>query len=248
MPSRSPGRLLPWLALLVSLLLLWWAWPSRIDNPPAGDGPAGLASTRAGTAPAALPVPQTEPQAAASPSPPQAGTAGAPDAPPPGVSPEQWQSLRDSLAQHPHAEQELTRLRAYLVWQDEAERFRALRQAQANQAPSEELRSLAQRVQSGIDARLRARELSAGEAALIKGATLEVLAGKAQAPALLKTWREASALASPAAPPDAREQAFAQEQQAILRAWQARPEAQRDAAALERELEAARQRHFAAKP
>jgi hypothetical protein len=167
---------------------------------------------------------------------------------PPGVSPEQWQAFVQSLEQHPQRTAEIERVRAFLTYQQNLERFRALRSAQGDgNAASQEMKALAQTLDASLNERLAAREVTAGEAAMLKAALAEAMGGGAAhaqvTRAAVTAWR-ASVAPAPAAP-DAREQAFVLEQERLTRAWLAQPAAQRDPQALEAALEAARQRHFA---
>lgn len=153
---------------------------------------------------------------------------------PPGITAGQWAALKTELAAQP---QELRRLQAHYVFADQVRRFRA-------QAAGDERRALAQRIDAGLDERLQAGELSAGEARLLKLAALRELQPDEAARALaLSQWE--TALAAQPAPADvqraqALDQDFQRRQQALLAAWQARPAAERDPNQLERELDALR--------
>lgn len=162
--------------------------------------------------------------------------------PPPGVSAEQWSALQQELADRPA---ELRRLEAHFVYVDRVQRFRALpREATA------ERRALAQALEDGLDERLRQREMSAGEARLVKIAVLELrLPDEAQRLAALLQWERDTAAAMP---PETRHLAaeadYQRRQAALVAAWSARPAAQRDPRALEQELDALRQASFGAAP
>lgn len=168
------------------------------------------------------------------------GTSGpssqTPDDVPPGVSAEQWRALVAELRQRPDGAAELTRLRAYMVWSDAVERWRA---DPGNAA-------LAAEVRAGLPERLARREVSAPEARLLEGTLLATLepdaARRAQA---LRSFD--AALPAPAVP-DARERAYQQAQAAAVAAWRATPVSQRDPAALNTELQRLRRQHFAQTP
>lgn len=157
---------------------------------------------------------------------------------PPGVSAEQWAALRAEYAQQPA---ELQRLADHFAFADRLDRFRAGR-AEGRSAAQV---ALAQSLDAGLDARLRERELSAGEARLIKIAVLDVLLDDdVQRGEALGRW-EAS-LAAPAPDPAraAAEADFQRRQAAIVAAWRALPAAERDPRALERDLQALRVSSF----
>ncbi|MCI1191511.1 hypothetical protein MOJ79_06625 [Calidifontimicrobium sp. SYSU G02091] len=167
---------------------------------------------------------------------------------PAGLTPEQYRELRATLADHPQRDAEIARVAAYLQF---TAQWQAFLQRRAMGAIDDDLRALARTLDDGLGERLAQREMTAGEAAFVKAALLEVLQPDAAArDAALKAWRaEADAAARAAAPPpDAREAEFARRQAAIVAAWQALPPAQRDAQRLEAELEALRRSVFTTPP
>jgi hypothetical protein len=167
--------------------------------------------------------------------------APAPAAAPPGVGAAQWQQLREQLLQQPGGAAELQRVADFLAYQDALNRFRRLRGAGAG---SEELRQIASVLDAGLAQRLQRNELSLPEARLVKLAVLDVLQPDDDARrSALARW-DASVAAPPR--PDPREQAFEREQAALVSRWSAQPQAQRDPAQLQRELDALRRRSFAA--
>ena len=111
-----------------------------------------------------------------------------------------------------------------------------------------ERRTLAQALDAGLDDRLAQRELSAGEARLIKIAVLEALQPDApQRAAALQQWEQRIAAATPPDTSDAaRNAAYQQRQADLVAAWSARPVAQRDPRVLEQQLDALRQASFGA--
>lgn len=173
------------------------------------------------------------------PAPPDRAQAPAPAAVPPGVTPAQWAALQAELAARPG---ELQRLSDHLHFNDRVQRLR--------QAPPGDARhALAREIDAGLDARLAAGELSAGEARLLKMAVLrELLPDEAARQAALSQWETALA----ARPPDpftraahARDAEFQRRQQAVVDAWRAQPAAQRDPKQLERQLDALRAETYA---
>ena len=166
------------------------------------------------------------------------------DAPPPGVSAEVWRGLQSELSGRPV---ELRRLADYFVYADQLQRFRAL-----PATASADRRALAQALDNGLAPRLRLRELSAAEARWIKIAVLEVLVdGDEQRQAALLAWESSAAVAAVGPAVDsarsaARNAEFQRRQAQIVAAWSATPPAQRDARALERDLDALRRSSFTA--
>jgi hypothetical protein len=235
---------LVWLAAAAAALTL-----ARLAVPDdaAPQGSLAGAASVLGPAPAAGSGPKAEPDA----QPPQpAGPASAPAAapstqPPYGLSPEQWQQLQQALADHPQRDAEIARIGAYMQYMGTAQRFRQLRQQAAGAAPGEELQALARTLESGMQEHLDRGELTAGEALLLRSATLEVLEpDSARRQQALALWQQGMASVQAARTPDAREAAFAQQQAALVAQWSAQPAAQRDPRALEAQLETLRQSLF----
>lgn len=157
---------------------------------------------------------------------------------PPGVTGAQWQALRDELRAQPGGDAELRRIADYLAWSDLLRRFRA---AQGDAA--ERLR-LARALDAGLPARLRAGEVSAAEARQIEIALLDVmLDDPAERAPALQRWIAANT--TPAST-DPRQAEFERRQAAIVAVHPAQPPGTRDAAALERDLEALRREVFQA--
>ncbi len=164
---------------------------------------------------------------------------------PQGLSADQLQQLRASLAEHPQREAEVARVSAYLQYSAQWQHFVERRAAGAT---AEELRPLARTLDDGLTERLLQREASAGEALHIKTALLEVLApDPATRQAALRDWRERQSAVVPAAP-DPQTAAFERRQAQIVASWRALPPAQRDTQKLEADLEALRQSSFATPP
>ncbi len=212
----------------------WWAWPLA----PSGAVP-GVA-TAAGSA--ALPPPVAE---AAGPGPGPGWVAGTPapaslaaaaGTPPPGMSAAAWAALAAELSARPDAAAELARLREHLTWSDAVAQWRA--------APDDA--ALAARVRDGLADRLAHREVSAPEARVLLAALLPALEpDAARREQALQAFERS--LPAPAAP-DARQLAFQRDQAAAVAAWRRAPEASRDPAALQAELDRLRRLHFAPVP
>lgn len=220
--TRPVSTRLPLIAILAaaSAAVLVWGL-GRGDGAPATAAPAAVSPPPA-VAPAA------EPALAAS----QASGGVAATAPPAGLSIEQWATVEAGLATHPQPAAERQRLRRYFEWSDAVRRWRGARHDFA----------LAQQVNAGLADRLANDEVSVPEARQIKAALLQTLvADEAGRVAALQAF-DAGLPAS--AGPSAHEQAFQQRQAALVAAWQARPAAERDPAALTRQLEALRRSHF----
>lgn len=161
-------------------------------------------------------------------------------APPPGVTTAQWDALKTELAARPG---ELQRLAEHFHFSDRVQRFRAT-------PPGDARRALAREIDAGLDARLAAGELSAGEARLLKLAVLrELMPDAAARDAAISQWDTALA-ARPADPATraarALDEEFQRRQQAVVAAWRAQPAAQRDPKQLERQLDALRAETYAA--
>ena len=207
------------LAVVVGVGLALWRAPNTVDLP-------------VGTSPGErLPAPIEAP--------PILARAPADEAAPPGVSAEQWRALRIELAGRPA---ELRRLAGYFAYADSLQRFRAQRAA----GNSAERQSLARALDRDLDEHLGQRELSAPEARSIKLAVLEVLlADPAEREAALARWEDGVRAALPKDTAGAaRDAEFQRRQAEIVAAWSARPPAERDRRALERQLDALRQSSF----
>lgn len=179
----------------------------------------------------AAPVPTATPAAAA----PVAAAAVSPaatDGPPPGLSAEQWATVEAELATHPQAAAERTRLRGYFAWSDAVQRWRQARHDVA----------LARQIDAGLPERLANAEVSVAEARMLKLALLQTLV--ADEAGRVEALQAFDATLPRSAGPSAREREFQQRQTALVAAWQAQPAAQRDPAALQRQLEALRRSQF----
>jgi hypothetical protein len=211
------------LAMAVGITLVLAGAPPTLEVPSV-PGPTAQAPAR----PPALPPAQLQP---AAPTPPVQASLPKP----PGVSAEEWDVLKNELSGRP---QELRRLAGYYAFADALERYRS---GHGNQSAAAR-QALARTLDASLDERLRQRELNIGEARMIKAAVLqELLADDAQRAAAMTRWQAEQLAANPAETAHLRpERDFLQRQAAIVSAWQARPAAQRDPQALERELDALR--------
>jgi hypothetical protein len=166
--------------------------------------------------------------------------------PPKGVTAEQWQSLRDSLASHPDRDREMARIAAYLEYRHAVQ---ALRSRPRDAANTEALRDAARRVDAGLADRIAQGEVTAGEALALKQAALDVLepdvSRRAQA---IEQWRAAqspAAINGDASNDDTHRNALFHERQAALIAThRALPASQRDPARLAEQLQALRTEIF----
>jgi hypothetical protein len=219
------SKTLTWTFTAASAAVVLWAGRAFFvaPEPPEPSVPA---------APPAAPVAQAVTPAATP------GSVGpAPVSPtPPGVTTAQWAALEAELQTRPDAAAERQRLIGYFGWADAVQRWRAARHDVA----------LAGVVDAGLAQRLAGREVSAAEVRQLKAALLETLEpDAARRTAALQAFD--ASLPAPAGP-DPRQRAFQQQQAALVAAWQTRPAAERDAAALARQLDALRRKHFAPMP
>lgn len=235
--SQRPRRWAGVASFAVLLLTLWWIEHRGVTHPPdvpaAHDAASGVPSVLAPAEPASG-------LAAMGPS-----FASAPivmPPPPEGLDAAQWQSLRESLKDHPQRDAEIARVAEYMAFRSRVDRWRA---ARAQPAERDAARQLAHGLLDGLPVHVGRRELSAGEAMLLQDALLETLlpeAGARDARRLAERQRLKDA-APPA--PDTRalaerDERFQREQSALVAAWQAQPAAQRDPKQLEASIAALR--------
>ena len=159
------------LAAAAGIGIALWRAPRTVEVPADDDDRPASSSPAPATTP-------PKPAGPVMPAPPDLA-----QAPPRGVSPAQWAALRAELASRP---EELQRVAAYLDYSA------ALREFGALPAGSAEKRRLAARLDAGLDERLQRREMSAGEARLVKTALLETLEpDPAARDAALARWQDA---------------------------------------------------------
>ena len=168
------------------------------------------------------------------------------ETPPAGVSAEQWATLRDSLKDHPQRDAEIRRVAEFMDYMNAAQRFQAL---QASAHGGAELQQLARVLDAGLPTRLQRQEVSLGEARLLKVAITQALEPDAsQREVQLAEWRATTAAllaqVATSTAPDTRGADYANQQAAVVAAWQALPSNQRDPKQLESRLDALRAAAF----
>ena len=171
-----------------------------------------------------------------------AASVAAAETPPAGVSAEQWATLRETLKDHPQRDAEIRRVAEFMDYMNAAQRFQAL---QASAHGGAELQQLARLLDAGLPTRLQRQEVSLGEARLLKVAITQALEPDASRREVqLAEWRATTAavLAQVAmsTTPDVRGADYANQQAAVVAAWQALPSNQRDPKQLESQLDALR--------
>ena len=166
---------------------------------------------------------------------------------PAGVSAEQWASLRETLKDHPQRDAEIRRVAEFMDYMNAAQRFQAL---QASAHGGAELQQLARLLDAGLPTRLQRQEVSLGEARLLKLAITQALEPDAsQREVQLAEWRATTAAVlaqvATSTAADTRGADYANQQAAVVAAWQALPSNQRDPKRLESQLDALRAAAFA---
>lgn len=209
---------LPVAAMLMGLAAALWpaAEPAATANA-AGPAPVGAATWPATSKPLVT-------------------LAGAPAAAPAaedpmqGLSAEERAALAAALAGHPARDAEMRRVAGFLRLQRQVQAWREARAKQPDAAA-------AARIEAALPAALAARSVSAGEALQLQA---QLIAARepdaARADAELAAWRARHVVAS--AGPTAREREFLAQQQALVAAYQGKPEK------LEPALQALRLKHF----
>ncbi|MED5618284.1 hypothetical protein [Ideonella sp. BN130291] len=230
------GALAGAVGLVALAAATWWPQPA-----PATRWPAASPVDAAQRQPARAVTPA---QAATLPAGPVASDAA--NGAPPGVTAAQWARLRAELAGRSDGPAELQRLADYFRFADAAQRFRRLRTEQPGSA---QLVPLARELDAGLAARLQRREVSGGEARLLKLALLEVLqSDPVQRERELAAWQATvqppAAATGAAAATAARDAEFLRRQSELVAAWQARPPAQRNPRELEQQIEALRRSSY----
>ena len=220
---------------------LWLVGPGKPPQAARVAVPATTPATAVQGVESLPPVPGAAPAAAEGPARVSAPTAGGPV--PPGVTATQWQQLVAEFAGRPEGAAELQRLSDYFHFSAALQQFRQLRRS-ASGGP--ELAALAQVLDQGLDTRLQRQEVNGAEARAIKTALLEVLQpDEAARQAALRQWQAAAAPLASSLPrvaeTRARDAEFLRLQAAAVAAWSARPVAERDPQALEREIAALKQ-------
>lgn len=172
-----------------------------------------------------------------------------PDGRPSDFSPEDWSALKEAMAKTANPQAELQRVVGYLRFQKRFEQWQSLRES----GSMAQRQQLAATLVEQLPERLRQGEVTMGEALMLASALwadLEPNADKRKV-----RLEEAQAILAGAAPqPDAEQQAREAAQQAeykrreaaIVLEYQSRPEAQKDQAWLESQLDTARRAVYGA--
>lgn len=165
------------------------------------------------------------------------------DGRPSDFSPQEWSALKDAMAQAAQPEAELKRVVEYLRFQKRFERWQGLRDS----PDAGQRQQLAASLLDQVPERLRQGEVSMGEAQMLLSALwTDVEPDEARRRQRIE---EGITLLKEAAPrPDAEQQKrdaallaeYKRREAAILLEYQSRPDAQRDPAWLESQLDAAR--------
>ena len=253
---RPPRRRWPAVLALGVMALVGGGWmvAEGVDSPPAEMPVANQPPVHAEPA---LAAPETSAVDVASPinakatGSTAAASAAAPVATaevrPAGVSADQWTSLRDSLKDHPQRDAEIRRVAEFMDYMNAAQRFQAL---QASAHGGAELQQLARLLDAGLPTRLQRQEVSLGEARLLKLAITQALEPDAsQREVQLAEWRATTAAVlaqvATSTAADTRGADYANQQAAVVAAWQALPSNQRDPKQLESQLDTLRAAAFA---
>ena len=220
-PSRRTRRTLLALASIAAIAVVAIAWQGK---------PAARAAAVAPRAAAIAPAAELAAIASAAEIPTAAGTAALPG----GLAAAQWQTIQARVEPGPGRDRELARIADLLEFQRRAARLRDLRD---EPAAAGERHALAQQLDSGIATHLALREISGGEAVLLKTAVLAELepdtARRAQA---LEDWKHDWTTGHPPER-DPRVAEYQRREAAAVAAWQSGPASQRDPVQLARRLQ-----------
>jgi hypothetical protein len=232
--GRSGPRLGRWPTALGAILLIaasgWATWPPGLAVEPATATATAQATPMTGGG--------TQAQGAAAQPLPASTANGA--APPEGLSPPQWASLQQALAQHPDREREQARVLAYLHFQHQVDQWRngpsGMDRAQRAALGEDIAAQLPTRLRNGELLPIEAEELLAAIAPEREAQADRQAAWVASQKA---RWHTALTPAEQAAQARAHQQdeAFARQSQAITARWLSAPEAERDQTALETALQ-----------
>lgn len=172
-----------------------------------------------------------------------------PDGRPSDFSPQDWAALKDAMSKTAKPEAELQRVVAYLRFQKAFAQWQALRDA----SDMARRQQLASQLVAQIPERLRQGEVTLGEALMLETALWTDLEPD-EARRKVRLEEVQAVLASAAPQPDAAQQSheaallaeYKRREAAIVLEYQSRPEAQRDQAWLEAQLDAARRSVYGA--
>jgi len=226
---QRPWFMLFCMGLAVAAVVAWWMWHGREASADTDEASA-TASVRSG-----------EPEAVA-----RAGLQPPPvlsDGRPADFSAEEWAALKDAMKQSSQPEAELKRVVAYLRFQKRFDQWQGLRDS-----PDVSLRrQVASSLVDQVPERLKEGEVTMGEAQLLLSALWADLEPD-ESRRRLRIEEGIKILQSAAPQPDAdqaRREAdrlteYKRRESAIVLEYQSRPEAQRDPAWLEAQLDDAR--------
>ncbi|MEY4765267.1 MAG: hypothetical protein RI907_1940 [Pseudomonadota bacterium] len=234
----------PWLYLLtligVVAALAVWGWPTvraRAEPTSAGESaaqPAVAAARRVVPESALLVAPQVMD-----------------DGRPSDFSPEDWAALKEAMSRTPNPRTELERVVKYLRFQKGFEQWQSLQGA----SDVAKRHQLAEKLLAQVPERLSQSEVTFAEASLIQSALVADLEpNEALRKQKLDALQEQLKSAAPQIDPqlqarnEALEREYKRREAAIVADYQARPEAQRDHAKLEKDLQAARQSVWGSSP
>ncbi len=227
---QRPGMIVLALAVVGVSVLGWWVAQGRGQH-------AAVAAVVPVAASSVLPAAQSAAPALLVP--PEV----LPDGRPSDFTPEDWGALKEAMARTPNPRAELERVVKYLRFQKGFEHWQSLRDA----PDVLQRRQLAERLLAQVPDRLRESEVTYAEAAMLQAALLADLEpdDKLRAQkmkALEAELHQAAPQIDPAqqARNEALEREYKRREAAIVADYQARPEAQRDQAKLEKDLESAR--------
>ena len=227
--DRSSGSRWVWLVAGVVLLgcatAAWW-WYGASQSTDAAP-PADVSNTTAAGPVVNLSKPPAE---------------GA-DGRPADFTPQEWSSLKDAVGNKPDGAKELKRITAYLRYQRGFEQWQALQDS----SKTAERHALAQQLLDQLPERISNMEMTMGESLLICGVLLtdlepdETVRTQKMEGCKTKLEQLAPKLDSDQALRDAEcRTEFLRRQAAIVAEYQAQPEAQRNQAKFEQDIEGAR--------
>lgn len=239
-PKRTAWWVVGLTVLVLAGVALWWsARPGGTVGQREGAAAVGQGAraSHGGT-----PGPGGEVPALAAPS-------VLPDGRPSDFSPQDWAALKDAMSKTAKPEAELQRVVAYLRFQKAFGRWQGLRES----SDAALRQQLASQLVAQIPERLRQGEVTLGEALMLETALWTDLEPD-EARRKVRLEEVQAVLASAAPQPDAAQQSheaallaeYKRREAAIVLEYQSRPEAQRDQAWLETQLDAARQSVYGA--
>ncbi len=232
--ARRPVRIWTGAALVIGLLLMVMI---ETRSSAGDDGPVPAHRAPAHTVAAASDVSATAPPS------PAASLAQA-STPPAGLSVEQWQSLRERLADHPQRDAEIARIVAFFQYRQAVDQLRVLRTRPDDRAA---FLAAAHAVDDGLAQRLANGEVNAGEAYQLKAVALEALEPDPQRRlAELRRWHAEmkSRMSAAPAPTESPEAIFREREAMLLAEQRVLAPAQRDEAKLAAQLQALREQVF----